>query len=73
MVCRHLQRQDHDHLVAEHFFTWPGYIPKMVLADEQHLAAPVATLLMATVALTKSVFDEDEGVCRPGSRVLPIR
>lgn len=59
--------------VAEHCFTSPGYIPKIVLADEQRLAAPVATLLMATVALTKSVLNEDEGVYRPDSSVLPIR
>ncbi|MDL5199589.1 hypothetical protein [Streptomyces sp. ALI-76-A] len=45
-----------------------------MLADEQRLAALVATLLMpATVTLTESVLDENEGVYRPDSSVLPIR
>lgn len=59
---------------AEHFFTAPGRIPEIVLADEQRLAALVATLLMpATVTLTESVLNEDEGVYRPDNCVLPIR
>lgn len=59
---------------AEHFFTVPGHIPEIVLADEQRLAALVATLLMpATVTLTEAVLDEGEGVYRPDSSVLPIR
>lgn len=52
---------------AEHLFTSPGHIPKTVLADEQRLAAP------ATVTLTESVLNEDEGVYRPNNCVLPIR
>ncbi|WP_433855116.1 hypothetical protein [Streptomyces kronopolitis] len=45
-----------------------------MLADEQCLAALVAPLLIpATVTLTESVLNEDEGVYRPDSRVLPIR
>ncbi|MFG3403766.1 hypothetical protein [Streptomyces sp. NPDC048142] len=59
---------------AEHFFTSPGHIPKIVLADEQRLVALVATLLMpATVTLTKSMLNEDEGVYRPDSSVFSIR
>ncbi|MBL1115382.1 hypothetical protein JK364_23715 [Streptomyces sp. 110] len=59
---------------AEHFFTARGRIPEIVLADGRRLAALVATLLMpATVTLTESVLDEDEGVYRPDSSVLPIR
>ncbi|MFJ2420199.1 hypothetical protein [Streptomyces brevispora] len=59
---------------AEHSLTSPGHIPMTVLADEQRLAALVATLLMpATVTLTRSTLNENEGVYRPESSVLPIR
>lgn len=59
---------------AEHFFTAPGRHPEIVLADEQRRAALVATLLVpATVTLSESVLNEDEGVYCPDSSVLPIR
>ncbi|MFB7917060.1 hypothetical protein [Streptomyces sp. NPDC056061] len=59
---------------AEHFFTSPGHIPPLVLADERRLAALVATLLMpATVTLTESALDEDAGVYRPADTPHTIR
>lgn len=59
---------------AEQFFAAPGHIPADVLRDDRRLAALVATFLMpATVALTESALDEDEGVYRPAGAPLPIR
>ncbi|MBK3582258.1 hypothetical protein JHN49_00440 [Streptomyces sp. MBT57] len=59
---------------AEHFFASPGHIPAIVLTDELRLAALVSMFLMpATVTLTESVLDADEGVYRPDSNTAPIR
>lgn len=59
---------------AEQFFAAPGYIPDSVLRHERRLAALVATLLMpATVTLTESALDEDNGVYRPTGTPLPDR
>ena len=59
---------------AEQFFATPGHIPAGVLRDERRLAALVATFLMpATIALTESELDQDQGVYRPCGAPLPIR
>ncbi|MFB6724916.1 hypothetical protein ACFCV3_32365 [Kribbella sp. NPDC056345] len=58
---------------AEHFFATPGQIPDLVLADEQRLAALVATFLMpATIALTESVLGKADGVYRPTGIASPL-
>jgi hypothetical protein len=59
---------------ADTFFSAPGSIPDLVLADEQRLAALLGTFLMpASVLLAETALDEADGHYRTSCHQLSIR